>query len=153
VENSSAERWFAAILPYTAFNFSGEAQRRGLMFFRSLFWERTVLTLLEQVQDLPRNVQVEIANRAGDFIHLAKTATDEASLAKFAVAAVEERKQAVAQGITSKVDQRWAAPALAEAWCVAKIGLFNRSLDRHSATEVITAIDAFTATAEGRNTP
>jgi hypothetical protein len=79
------------------------------MFFRSLFWERTVLTLLEQVQDLPRNVQVEIANRAGDFIHLGKTATDEVSLAKFAVAAVEERKQAVAQGITSKVDQRWAA--------------------------------------------
>jgi hypothetical protein len=52
---------------------------------------------------------VEIANRAGDFIHLGKTATDEVSLAKFAVAAVEERKQAVAQGITSKVDQRWAA--------------------------------------------
>ena len=117
------------------------------MFFRSLFWERTVLTLLEQVQDLPRNVQVEIANRAGDFIQVAKAATDEASLAKFAVAAAEEQKQAIAQGITSKVDHRWASPALAEAWCVAKIGLYNRSLDKHSAREVLTAIDTFTATA------
>lgn len=121
------------------------------MFFRSLFWERNVLTLLEQVQDLPRNVQVEIANRAGDFIQVAKNATDEASLAKFAVAAAEEQEQVIARGITSKVDHRWAAPALAEAWCVAKIGLCNRSLDKHSAREVMTAIDTFTATvAEGR---
>jgi len=117
----------------------------GPMFFRSLFWERTVLSLLEKVQDLPPNVQAEIATRAGDFIKLASAASDEASLAKFAKAAVEERKQVVAQGATSKVDQRWAAPALAEAWCVARIGLSNRSLDRHSAMGVITAIAAFTA--------
>ena len=73
----------------------------GPMFFRSLFWERTVLSLLEKVQDLPPNVQAEIATRAGDFIKLASAASDEASLAKFAKAAVEERKQVIAQGATS----------------------------------------------------
>ena len=115
------------------------------MFFRSLFWERTVLSLLENVQHLPPNVQAEIATRVSDFIKLARTASDEGSLAKFTMAAVEERKQVVAQGAKSKVDQRWAAPALAEAWCVARIGLSNRSLNRHSATGVIVAIEAFTS--------
>jgi hypothetical protein len=115
------------------------------MFFRSLFWERTVLSLMEKVQGLPPNVQAEIATRAGDFISLARTASDEASLAKFAMAAVEEREQVVAEGAKSKVDQRWAAPALAEAWCVARIGLSNRNLNRHSAMEVIAAIESFTS--------
>jgi len=33
------------------------------MFVQSLFWERTVLSLLEKVQRLPVNVQTEIADR------------------------------------------------------------------------------------------
>jgi hypothetical protein len=115
------------------------------MFFRSLLWERTVLSLLEKVEHLPPNVQAEIAARAGDFIKVAQTATDEASLGKFAAAAVQERKQVVAQGAKSKVDQRWAAPAIAEAWCIARIGLSNGSLDRHSAMGVLGAIEVFTA--------
>ena len=45
------------------------------MFSGSLFWERTVLSLMEKVQDLPPNVQAEIATRAGDFISLARTAS------------------------------------------------------------------------------
>ena len=36
-----------------------------------------------------------------------------------------------------------AAPALAEAWCVARLGLNNGSLSRHSAMAVIVAIEGF----------
>jgi hypothetical protein len=114
------------------------------MFFRSLLWERTVLSLLEKVEHLPPNVQAEIAARAGEFIKVAQTASDAASLSKFAAAAVAERQQVLAQGAKSKLDQRWAAPAIAEAWCIARIGLSNGSLDKHSALGVLKAIEGLT---------
>ena len=41
------------------------------MFVRSLFWERTVLSLLEKVHQLPSNVQAEIADRVGGYIDIA----------------------------------------------------------------------------------
>ena len=41
------------------------------MFFRSLFWERTVLSLLEKVRKLPPSVQADIAKRVGDCIQIA----------------------------------------------------------------------------------
>ena len=68
------------------------------MFFRSLFYERTVLSLLEKVQRLPPNVQAEIAARVGKYINLARTAKDEASLARVATAAAQERDKVIAQG-------------------------------------------------------
>ena len=46
------------------------------MFVRSLFWERTVLSLLEKVQHLPANVQSEIANRVGGYIEIADATLD-----------------------------------------------------------------------------
>ena len=113
------------------------------MFIRSLLWERTVLSLLEKLEQLPPNVQAAISERVTNFIILAKSASDESSLARFAAAAVEERERVIAQGVKSNVDQRWAAPALSEAWCIAKLGLSNGSLNRHSATAVIAAIEAF----------
>ena len=113
------------------------------MFFRSLFWERTVLSLLERVQRLPANVQSEIASRVGGYIDIADATGDEGSLEQFAAAAVKEREQVIAQGVKSTLDQRWAAPALAEAWCVARLGLYNGSLSRHSAMAVLVAIEAF----------
>jgi hypothetical protein len=113
------------------------------MFFRSLFYERTVLSLLEKVQRLPPNVQAEIATRVGNYIDLARTASEEASLARVATAAGQEREKVIVQGVKSAVDQRWAAPALAEAWCIARLGLSNGSLDRHSAMAIIVAIEAF----------
>jgi hypothetical protein len=113
------------------------------MFFQSFFYERTVLSLLEKVQRLAPNVQAEIATRVGHYINLARTAKDEASLTRVATAAGQEREKVVAQGAKSDVDLRWAAPALAEAWCIAMIGLSNGSLNRHSAMVIITAIDAF----------
>ena len=113
------------------------------MFFRSLFWERTVLSLLEKVQELPPNVQADIANRVGGYIAIASTTHEAGSLERFAAAAVEEQGKVIAQGINSTLDQRWAASAFAEAWCVARAGLYNGSLSRHSAMAVIAAIEAF----------
>ena len=113
------------------------------MFVRSLFWERTVLSLLEKVQELPSNVQAEIADRVGGYIDIADATEDDCTLEQFAEAAVKEREQVIAQGVNSQVDQRWAAPALAEAWCVARLGLDNGRLSRHSAMAVIVAIESF----------
>jgi hypothetical protein len=113
------------------------------MFVRSLFWERTVLSLLEKVQGLPSNVQIEIARRVGGYIDIADATGDECTLEEFAAAAVKEREQVIAEGVKSQLDQRWAAPALAEAWCVARLGLDNGRLSRHSAMAVIVAIESF----------
>jgi hypothetical protein len=115
------------------------------MFLRSLFWERTVLSLLEKIGQLPPNVQAEIATRVENYIGLARSAKDEALLARFAKAAVEERVKIIAEGVRSTLDWRWAAASLSEAWCVAKIGLANGSLNRHSALAVISAIESFGA--------
>jgi hypothetical protein len=113
------------------------------MFVRSLFWERTVLSLLEKVRGLPSNVQDEIASRVGGYIDIADATGDGGTLEQFAAAAVKEREQVIAQGVKSQLDQRWAAPALAEAWCVARLGLDNGRLSRHSAMAVIVAIESF----------
>ena len=64
------------------------------MFFRSLFYERTVLAHLERVQQLPPHVQAEIAMRVSNFIEQARSVSDE-FLVRFAHAAREELTQAV----------------------------------------------------------
>lgn len=51
------------------------------MFIHSLVWERTVLSLLEKLKALAPNVRIEIAARVGNYIDLAKTLSDDASLA------------------------------------------------------------------------
>jgi len=71
------------------------------MFFRSLFYERTVLRHMERVEQLPAEVQAEIA-------------------------------------------KLWAAPAISEAWCNARLGLTNGNLHRHSAVAII-ALETFTS--------
>jgi hypothetical protein len=63
-----------------------------------------------------------------------------ASLTGLIEAAAGERAK-VAQ--KSTVDPRWSALALAEAWCVSRLGLFNGNMNRLSAMSVITAIEAF----------
>jgi hypothetical protein len=113
------------------------------MFFASFFYERTVLSHLEKVQQLPPNVQAEIARRVDNYIKLARAAKGEALLARFASAAMEEQAKAIGQGVKSTMDPRWAAPALAEAWCRTMIGLSNGNLDRPNAVAIITAIEAF----------
>ena len=110
---------------------------------RSLFWERTVLSVLERVERLPTNVQGEIATRVGKYINLAQTARgDAATMRRFIEAAAGEREK-VAPGAKSTVDPRWTVLALAEAWSVSRLGLSNGNLNRFSAMSVITAIEAF----------
>ena len=113
------------------------------MFFRSLLWERTVLSLLEKVEELPPNVQAEIAKHVGDHIEIASAAHEADSMKRLAAAAVEQREQAAAEGINSALDQRCAVPAFVEAWCVAKLALYDGSLSRQSAMAVLAAIEAF----------
>lgn len=135
---------------YTAEPFPPVALRRGVpsdlnpanKWFRSLFLERTVLSVLEKVQPLPPNVQDEIATRVGKYINFARTARDDATLTRFIEAASGERAK-VAQGAKSTANPLWTAPALAEAWCVSRLGLSNGNLNRYSAMSVITAIEAF----------
>src|SRR5690349_9840930 len=97
------------------------------MFLRSLFYERTVLKHLERVRQLPVEVQTDIR------------------LEPFAQVAKEEQQRAVQRGGTSDLDAKWAAPAISEAWCKAKLGLATGSLNEHSAMEIIVAIETFTS--------
>ena len=60
------------------------------MFFRSLFYERNVLMYLARVQQLPPEVQAQIAKRVGNFIELAKPVSDDL-LPRFGEAAREEK--------------------------------------------------------------
>jgi hypothetical protein len=95
------------------------------------------------VQQLPSHVQSDIATRVRGYIDIADAAGDENTLQQFAAAAAKEREEAIGQGIKSAFNQQWAASALAEAWCVAKLGLYTDNVNRHSASAVITAIEAF----------
>lgn len=111
------------------------------MFFRSLFYERTVLSLLEEVKQLPEHTQAEIAIRVSNYITEAKT-VDDATLNRFIMAARKEREVITAATDKSALEQI-AGPALAEAWCVARLGLSEGSIDKHCAITIIVAVEAF----------
>jgi hypothetical protein len=111
------------------------------MFFRSLFYERTVLSLLDEVKRLPPHVQAEIAARVNNYINQAKDA-DDIPLDRFVETARKEREKISTQADKPAIDL-WAAPALAEAWCTARLGLSNASLDQHSAPAILVAIETF----------
>jgi hypothetical protein len=113
------------------------------MFFRSLFYERTVLRHLERVEQLPAEVQTEIARRVGNWINLA-TPVSNALLERFAEIVRQEQLLAVQEGAKSDTDPLWAAPAISEAWCNARLGLAKGNLDRHSAASIIAAVETFT---------
>lgn len=110
------------------------------MFLRSLFYERTVLSLLEKVERLPLHDQAEIASKVSNYIHEAKKADDDAVLKRFANAARNEYDTGRA---ASESFRRLAAPALAEAWCTARLGLSENSMDQHSAIAIIVAVEKF----------
>jgi hypothetical protein len=113
------------------------------MFFRSLFYERTVLRHLERVEQLPAEVQTEIARRVGNLINLG-TPVSNALLERFAEIVRQEQLLAVQEGAKSDTDPLWAAPAISEAWCNARLGLAKGNLDRHSAASIIAAVETFT---------
>jgi hypothetical protein len=110
---------------------------------RSLSWERTVFSLLAKVERLPLNVKKEIATRVGEYISFARTAgMMRLSLTRFIEAAAGEREK-VAREARSTADPLWTAAALAEAWCVSRLGLSNGTLNRYCAMSVSTAIETF----------
>ena len=101
-----------------------------------LFWETTVLSVVERVERLPTNVQSEIAK----YIHAARTATDDANMTRFIEAAAGERAKLAQK---SAVNPVWSVLALAEAWCICRLGLSNGTLDPSSAMSITTAIEDF----------
>jgi hypothetical protein len=105
-------------------------------------YAESVLSHLERVQRLPNEAQADIARRVDTCIKLGVAAKDEALLARLAASAQEEQARAIGQGATI-MDPRWAAPAIAEAWCYAKISLSRGYLDRVHAEAIIGAIEAF----------
>ena len=108
----------------------------------SFSYGESVLSHLEKVQRLPVEVQADIARRVDSYIKLAKAGKDEAMIGVCASAAMEEQAKAIGQGATT-LEPRWAAPALAEAWCYATISLSKGYLDRLHAEAIIGAIEAF----------
>jgi len=115
---------------------------REPLYFRSVLWERTVLAVLEKVERLPPNIQSEIATRVGKYINFARTTRDDATMTRFIEAAAGERAK-VAQEEKSTINPRWTAPALAEAWCISRLGLSNGTLNRYSAMSLTSAIEDF----------
>jgi hypothetical protein len=113
-------------------------------WFRSLYWEKTVFSLLAKVETLPPNLQSEIALRVDKYINLARTARDDATLTRFIDAAAGERARVV-EDVRSTINPLWTAAALAEAWCVSRLGLSKGNLNRLSALSVSTAIEDFAA--------
>lgn len=105
-------------------------------------YEESVLSHLEQVQRLPVEAQAVIANGVDYYIKFAKAAKDDALVAQIASSAVEEQAKAIGQGANT-MDPRWAIPAIAEAWCYAKISLSKGYLDRLHAEAIIGAIETF----------
>ena len=117
-----------------------DASRHTGQFFQSSFWETTVLSVVERVERLPTNVQSEIATCVDKYIHAARTATDDANLTRFIEAAAGERANLAQK---STVNPGWSALALAEAWCICRLGLSNGTLDPSSAMSITTAIEDF----------
>ena len=110
----------------------------------STSYAESVLSHLEKVQELPVEVQTDIARRVYIYIKMARDAKEEAIVAALASNAVEEQAKAIGQG-GDTMDPRWAAPAIAEAWCYATISLSKGYLDRLHAQAIIGAIEAFTS--------
>ncbi len=110
----------------------------------STSYAESVLSHLEKVQELPVEVQTDIARRVYIYIKMARDAKEEAIVATLASNAVEEQAKAIGQG-GDTMDPRWAAPAIAEAWCYATISLSKGYLDRLHAQAIIGAIEAFTS--------
>src|SRR4029079_2731413 len=104
----------------------------------------SVLSHLEKVQQLPADVQAQIAGGVDNYIKFARTAKDNVLLARIASMALEEQAKAIGQGACT-TDPRWAVPAIAEAWCYATISLLEGYRERLHAEAIIGAIEAFTS--------
>jgi hypothetical protein len=69
-----------------------------MMSSPSFSYGESVLSHLEKVQELPAEVQAEIAGGVDNYIKFARTAKDNALLARIASMAMEEHAKAIGQG-------------------------------------------------------
>jgi len=110
----------------------------------STSYAESVLSHLEKVQQLPAEVQTDIARRVDSYIKMAKAAKQEGVVAMLASNAAEEQAKAIWQG-GDTMDPRWAASAIAEAWCYATLSLSKGYLDQLHAQAIIGPIETFTS--------
>jgi hypothetical protein len=108
----------------------------------SVAYSESVLSHLEKVQQLPADIQFDIAKRIEICIDVARASKNEAIVANIASSATEEQARAIGNGT---MDPKWAAPAIVEAWCYATMSLSKGYLDRLHAEAIIAAIEAFTS--------
>ena len=92
----------------------------------------------------PGEVQVDIARGVDSYIKIAKAAKEEA-LVEWSASTARKSKPRQLGRETPTMDPRWAAPAIAEAWCYATISLSKGYLNRLHAEAIIAAIEAFTS--------
>jgi hypothetical protein len=114
----------------------------NVMSSPSIAYSESVLSHLEKVQQLPADIQFDIAKRIEICIDVARASKNEAIVANIASSATEEQARAIGNGT---MDPKWAAPAIVEAWCYATMSLSKGYLDRLHAEAIIAAIEAFTS--------
>jgi hypothetical protein len=107
----------------------------------SQMYERTALSDLAAIQQLPPAAQRTIAADVAKFINMASLS--EALLEQFFASAVQERRQAVSRGASSSRDPQWAAAALKEAWCGAKLGRARGAISASASDAIVQRIEGF----------
>ena len=112
------------------------------MGLKSYIWKRSVLSDLRKVRQLQPITQSGIANQVVRFINLANTG-GAMNLPMFFTAAQQQRHDAIASGSPTQHNPVWAAAALKEAWCAAKLGKQNNSLPVATADTVMQEIEEF----------
>jgi hypothetical protein len=112
------------------------------MGLKSYLWRRSVLSDLRKVQQLQPVTQSGIAKQVVGFINSANAA-GAMNLPMFFTAAQQQRHDAITTGPRTHHDPVWAAAALKEAWCAAKLGKQNKSLPAVTADAVVQEIEKF----------
>jgi len=82
-----------------------------------------VLSHLETVEQLPPEVQADIAKRVGTYLKLASAAKTDELLAALAAGAMQEQAKAIGQGTNSTMDPQWGPDPL-----LPKLGAMRRSV-------------------------
>ena len=98
---------------------------------------------LRKIRQLSPALQNEIAAKVATFINLASVSSNDALLYQSLAVAMQDRRDAIASGATSITDVRWAAAALSEAWCGAKLGKSQGRISTATATAIMQAIEQF----------
>jgi hypothetical protein len=112
------------------------------MGLKSYLWKRSALSDLRKVQQLQPVTQSGIAKQVVGFINSAN-AGGAVNLPMFFTAAQQQRQDAIAGGLRTHHDPVWAAAALKEDWCAAKLGKQNKSLSAATADAVMQEIEKF----------